>query len=136
MDVYHQVLLKLNEATGGKDSKTIDFRDLVKKMGFIGHYNDIFERLNREGWIIETAKADFVSMTHWGVAEAKRSLGSDGVKKEEQRRAINRMATATRELAGLLENFAAELANEDFPAIEQKFSELENLFIQAKNKLI
>ncbi|MGI8469051.1 MAG: hypothetical protein ACR2N3_11440 [Pyrinomonadaceae bacterium] len=136
MDVYHQVLHKLNEVTGGKQSKAVDFKDLVKKMGFHAHYSDIFERLNHEGWIIETAKADFVSISHWGVAEVKKnSAAGGGESSGELRREVGRTMTAARELAALLENFSSELSKKDFTAVEQKFNELQSLFTQTKNKL-
>jgi hypothetical protein len=137
MDVYHKVLLELNEATGGSGSKSVNFKDLVKKMGFHGNYNDIFERLNRESWIIETAKADFVTISHWGVAEAKKSLAGDGTAAQiELRRAVNKTVASAKELAGLLETFSAELSKDDFAPVEQKFHELQTLFAQTKGKLI
>ena len=135
MDVYHRVLHKLNEVTGGRDSKAVDFKDLIKKMGFHGNYNDIFERLSRDGWIIETAKADFVSITHWGAMEAKKSASAGNSDAEAIRREVNRTLAATRELAALLENFADELSKENFLPIEQKFGDLQNLFAQTRGKL-
>lgn len=136
MDVYHKVLHKLNEATGGRDSKTVDFKDLVKKMGFHGNYGDIFERLSREGWIIETPKADFVLITHWGVIEAKKGASvGNADSAAELRREVNKTLTAARELAGLLENFSTDAARDNFAPIEKKFAELQNLFAQTREKL-
>lgn len=135
MDVYHQVLHKLNEVTGGKDSKIVNFKNLIKEMGFHGNYNDIFERLNREGWISESPKPDFVSITHWGWMEARKSVSDSGMAgKVELRRNINKTANAAKEFAGLLENFSAELSPDDFPPVEQKFDELKDLFAQVKDK--
>lgn len=137
MDVYHKVLLELNEITGGRDTKAVNFKDLVKKMGFHGNYNDIFERLSREGWIIETPKPDFVSITHWGVSEAKKSMAGDGTAAQiELRRAVNKTVAAAKELAGSLETFSKDLSKDDFPPVEQKFDELQTLFAQTKGKLI
>jgi len=73
MDVYQKVLLKLYQVTGGKDSYTVDLKDLVKGQGFLGNYNEIFQMLNGQGWIAETPKANYVRITHWGVKEAKKS---------------------------------------------------------------
>ena len=136
MDVYHQVLHNLNEATGGKGGKAVDFKDLVRKMGFHGNYNDIFERLSGEGWIIETPKADFVSITHWGVSEAKKNAPSAGTSEnDELRRQVTKAITGAKELAAVLERFSSKPAKENFPPIEQKLSDLQNLCAQIKNKL-
>jgi hypothetical protein len=67
MDVYQKVLLKLYQVTVGKNSQSIDLKDLVKSQGFLGSYNDIFKMLNEQGWIAETQKANYVRITHWGV---------------------------------------------------------------------
>ena len=136
MDVYHRVLHKLVEETGGRDSKAVDFRDLVKKLGFHGNYNDIFERLSREGWIIETAKADFVSLTHWGAMEAKKSASAGNADEQAAiRREVTKTQQAAKELAALLENFTSDLSKENFLPIEKKFGELQILFAQTKTKL-
>lgn len=134
MDVYHKVLYKLNEVTGGKDSVTVDFKDLVKKIGFHGNYNDIFERLSREGWITETPKADFVKITHWGVKESKNApTAGDSESSAELLREANRALTATKELTELLEDFVKKLEKKDFAKIESKSGELQNLLSQIKN---
>ena len=43
MDVYHKILVKLYEVTGGRDSKKVDFAELLKKEGFYPSYADIFK---------------------------------------------------------------------------------------------
>ena len=75
MDVYHRVLVKLFEETGGSDSKAVDFADLVKRMKFHANYVNIFKELSVQGWIVETGKVDWVRLTHWGIEEAKKSAG-------------------------------------------------------------
>ena len=75
MDVYQKVLVKLHEATGGKDSQTVDFKELVKGLGFLGNYPDIFKQMSRQGWIAETRRVDVVCITHWGIKEAGKLSG-------------------------------------------------------------
>lgn len=134
MDVYHKVLHKLNEVTGGKDSMTVDFKDLVKKIGFHGNYDDIFERLSREGWITETSKADFVKITHWGVMETKKApTVTNAESAAELRREANRTLAAAKELTELLENFLNDLEKSAFAKIEKKSAELQNLLVQVKD---
>ncbi len=133
MDAYHEVLVKLLEVTDGKDSVIVDFKDLVRKAGLFGHYSNIFERLNQEGWISEDRRADFVRITHWGIAEAKKALkvGSGGVEKATSENATKGAATA-REFASILEGFAKDASKENLKKAESKFIELETAFNLAK----
>ena len=39
MDVYHKVLARLLEATGGRESEKVDIKELVKKEGFLSSYH-------------------------------------------------------------------------------------------------
>ncbi len=57
MDVYHKVLVKLYEVTDGKDTQSVDFKDLVRTAGFLGNYNDIYDVMSSQGWISESKKA-------------------------------------------------------------------------------
>jgi hypothetical protein len=106
MDAYQKVLTKLFEATGGKETEQVDFKELVKSIGFLPSYPDIFQQLSRQGWIAETTRADVVKITHWGVKEAKKlSAGSaDGPKLA--RKEINKIISEVRELEVFLEEFA------------------------------
>lgn len=134
MDVYHKVLHKLCEETKGKNSKTVDFKDLVKKMGFHGNYPAIYKFLSNEGWITESPKADFVFITHWGVAEVKKtSSGAKDNSKEELKKEANRAVAAAKELSLLFENFVESLDESDFQPIEKKFSELQNTVNKIKS---
>lgn len=136
IDVYHKVLQSLYETTGGKDSKAINFKDLVKKLGFTGHYQEIFARLSGEGWIVETAKPDFVCITHWGVAEAKKAPSSETADSNaETRREANKAVASARELSLLLDEFAQSTGKENFAPVEKKFEELQNIINQIKKNL-
>lgn len=133
MDIYHEVLIKLLEVVDGRDSKAVDFRDLVKKIGFLGNYPGIFERLSQEGWIVEDAKADFVRISHWGIAEAKKSLKGQqpGAEKPSNENATKSIAKA-KEFIASLESFARDTSKDNLKKAENKFSELETAFNLAK----
>ena len=137
LNVYHKVLQQLCEATEGKSSKAVDFKNLVKQMGFHGNYADIFQRLSGEGWIVESPKPDFVSITHWGVAEAKKSASSAGSSNTnaEIKREANRAAAASKELTTLFEEFAQNVDKDNFPPIEKKFEELQAAVAQIRKNL-
>lgn len=125
MDAYHEVLVKLYEATGGKDNKSVDFIDLVKKAGLFGNYNNIFQRLNEEGWIAEDVKADFVRITQWGVAEAKKS--QTPVTDEDRAAAIsaNACLSAAKNLVEVLEDFTKDRSDANLKKVAAKFDEVE-----------
>ena len=129
MDVYQKVLLKLYRVTDGKDSLTVDLKDLVKSQGFLGNYNEIFHMLNGQGWIAETQKANFVRITHWGVKEVKK-LGNNVpdstqiIKKE-----ATRLISESKQFLILLEEFASEASSENFLQLEKKLNEI-NLAIE------
>lgn len=137
LNVYHKVLQKLCEATEGKSSKAVDFKNLVKQMGFHGNYTDIFQRLSGEGWIVESPKPDFVSITHWGVAEVKKSASPPAVvdTNTEAKREANKAASATKELTVLLEEFALNPDKNNFPPVERKFDELQSALAQIRKNL-
>ena len=124
MDLYHKVLLKLYEETDGNEALAVNFVDLVKRQGFYGNYKSIFQELSGQAWILETSKADWVKITHWGVKEAKKSqlASSDGAR--DVGRELNRLITETRDLLGLLEDLARENSKENYTRVEKKASEL------------
>lgn len=134
MDAYHQVLVTLLEKTEGRDSKSIDFKDLVKKLGFHGNYPSIFGRLSEEGWIVEDVKADFVKITHWGIAEAKKSLKAE----QPAAKAVNENAAKclakAKEFIAAMESFAKDSSKDNLKNAESKFSELETAFNLAKKE--
>ena len=135
MDVYHKVLVRLFEETGGNDSKSVDFADLVKKLGFHANYGSIFKEMSVQGWIVETGKVDWVRLTHWGIEEAKKSQkGEIAGGDQEAKKAATRLLAETRELAGLLENLTADATKDNFSAVEKKFSQLNSLINDLRSK--
>jgi len=128
MDVYHKVLLKLYQTTGGKDSQTVDLKDLVKNLGFLGNYNDISQMLSGQGWIAETPKLNYVRITHWGVNEVKKE-----VKKSESdepdatqivKKATTNLIADTKQFVISLEEFASDASKENFAQIERKLNDI------------
>jgi hypothetical protein len=138
MDAYHQILVELYKETNGRESKQIDFIALHKKAGFFASYKDICMRLNREGWISDAPTKDFVSITHWGVMEAKKSLKAesnpdaslDGLKKDARR-----ATAAAKEFAVILESFVDEVSKDSFPSVQKKFDEIGEILDQIKSNL-
>lgn len=129
MDIYHQVLQKLFEETGGKENKPIDFPALVKKLNLYGYYPDIFRHLNDAGWIAESQKRDFVGITHWGVMEARKLEKGAADNVQELIREANRATSLAQELAECLQEFVQNKA-ENFNKSAEKFAELQKTIAQ------
>jgi hypothetical protein len=133
MDAYHLVLVKLLDETQGRDSKSVDFKDLVKQLGYHGNYSGIFSHLSEEGWIAETPKADFVKITHWGVAEAKKAKAqAEGVATPTSERAVKCVPLA-KDFITALEKYAKDASKDNLRIAVEKFDEMELAFNLAKN---
>jgi hypothetical protein len=128
MDVYHKVLRKLNDVTGGKETKRVDFRDLLKSLGFFSSYSEIFERMKDEGWIIEDSTPNHVRLTHWGIIEDKKSSGEKNDATEDRRAEIKRLSENARELASLIESLADEKSKTVIVTVEKKFEAFSTAF--------
>ena len=127
MDVYHKVLVKLYEVTGGKDSETVEFKDLVKDMGFLSSYPDVFKELSGRGWIAETPRPDVVKITHWGVKEAKKAqTGGESISESAKilKKETNRLIGNTKEFQIALEEFSSDSSDTKFKQVEKKFDEI------------
>lgn len=127
MDVYQKVLVKLYEVTGGKDSQTVDLKELVKGLGFLGNYPDIFKQLSRQGWIAESRRPDTVSITHWGIKEAKKAGVSPGGESESLKivsKETERLKSDTKQFAIMLDEFSADKSLESFQSLEKVFGQL------------
>jgi hypothetical protein len=134
MDVYHRVLVKLFEETGGSDSKAVDFADLVKRMKFHANYVSIFKELSVQGWIVETGKVDWVRLTHWGIEEAKKSQTDGAGGNLETKKDFNRLLSEARELVGLVETLSNDGTKDNFSSVEKKNSQINAIIAEIKSK--
>ena len=135
MDVYHRVLVKLYEITGGKDTETVDLKELVKKEGFLGSYPQILEHLSRQSWIVETKRVDAVKISHWGVKEAKNLQTSGGADSPNPKKEINRTISETRELIKILEDLANEPSGDNIAKAEKKLGEINSAIQNLKSSV-
>ncbi|GIU82384.1 MAG: hypothetical protein D6687_11745 [Acidobacteria bacterium] len=128
MDTYHFVLVKIYEAAQGKDSKPVDFKELLKATGYYSSYSDILERLSREGWITEDKRPHHVRITHWGIMEAKKLTAGESTSTEsEVKKNINKAISEAKELLDILENLKASGENISDSlkiSVKKKLSEL------------
>jgi len=135
MDVYHRVLVKLFEVTGGKESETVDLKELVKKEGYLGSYLQIKEHLSGQSWITETSRVDAVKITHWGVKEAKNSQSGGGDNSQDVKKEITRTISDTRELIVFLEELASDVSKENIAKAEKKLGEINTAIQKLKSSV-
>lgn len=124
MDVYHKILTRIYEITGGKDSIEVDLNDLLKQEGFFSNVENISQHLLTESWVAETPRPRVVKITHWGAAEAKRVITNTPDVQRELSKEANRLLAESRELIIMLEEFAASPGGKHFKTIEKKFEDL------------
>jgi hypothetical protein len=127
MDVYQKVLVKLHEVTGGKDTQTVDFKELVKGLGFLGSYPDIFKQMSRAGFIAESRRPDTVSITHWGIKEAKKiGTGSGDISDSEKivSKETERLQGDLKQFVIMFDEFAKNKSKASFENADKIFTQL------------
>ena len=132
MDVYHKILVKLYEVSDGRDSKKVDFADLVKKEGFYPSYKDIYKQMSQSGWIAEAGRTDVVNITHWGLMEAKKVLAGGGDSSKELEKRFNRLKANSKEFLVTVEDFGSDMNSESLQQVRDKFDEVENAISKLK----
>lgn len=135
LDLYHKVLAKLYEVTEGKESQIIDLKDMVKRQGFLGSYTDIFQFLSIQGWIMETAKADYVKITHWGVKEAKKTQSGLPDASQELKKDADKLVKNIKDFLITAEEFADETSEENFKYLEDKVDEIKSAINKLKDNI-
>lgn len=133
MNVYQKILVRLYEVTGGRDSKTVDFKELLKKEGFYPSYDDIFKQLSKDGYISDAGRSGMVRITHWGVKEARISqAGSDGTQRKTKK-AAKRLKDEAKQFLIMSEELAGDITEENFRLVEDKFDMVKNAFEKLKS---
>ena len=135
MDVYHKILTRIYEITGGKDTVEVDLNDLLKQEGFYSNIDGISLHLTTESWVAETPRPRVVKLTHWGVAEAKRVLSNTPDTVREITKDANRLLADSRELIIMLEEFAVSPSSTNFKTIEKRFADLSTIFGRIRENL-
>lgn len=132
MDVYHKILTKIFELAGGKETGEVDLKELLKREGFFPSIDSITTHLLEESWITETPRKYSVKLTHWGIAEARKSLSQTPDLKQEASKNTNRMIAASREFTVMLEEFAGSTSPEKLKTIEKRLSDMSSTLEKIK----
>ncbi len=135
LDLYHKVLAKLYEVTEGKESQIVDLKDMVKAQGFLGSYPDIFQFLSIQGWIMETSKADYVKITHWGVKEAKKTQSGLPDASQELKKDADKLVKNIKDFLITAEEFADETSEDNFTYLENKVDEIKSAINKLKENI-
>lgn len=123
MDVYHKVLTKIYSVTDGRENADVDLAELLKKEGFFPSIDDIRTYMSSESWIAETNRTNIIRITHWGVAEAKRTLSNAPDKNKLIEKDSARLISTARELLVMAEELAGAPSEDKLKPIDDKISE-------------
>lgn len=136
MDVYHKILLRIYEITGGKVSEEVDFVELLKDEGFYPSYSDIFNQLTRNGWVSDTGNGDNVKITPWGVREARKVEKHGGT---DDRRIVLKKAKALaeeiRQMLVVAEEVADDPDDKGMKQVEAVFSKVKERMDDLRSRL-
>jgi hypothetical protein len=135
MDVYHKILTRIYEITGGRDTVEVDLGDLLKQEGFFSNIDSISLHLATESWIAETARPRIVKLTHWGAAEAKRVLTNSPDTVRELSKDANRLLASGRELVIMLEEFAVSPNAANFKTVEKRIGDIGGIVERIRGNL-
>lgn len=134
MDVYHKILIRMFELTKGKETVDVDMVDLLKKEGFYPSLDNIVKQLLDEGWATES-RVNILRITHWGVAEARKTLsGSPEVTKVVEK-AAKKLASTAREFLIIAEEFNASPNEARLKEIVRKNTEIADLIGHIKENI-
>ncbi|REJ78921.1 MAG: hypothetical protein DWQ47_05620 [Acidobacteria bacterium] len=133
MDVYHKILEKIYEVTGGKDSESVDLKELVKKAGFFPSYKDIHSQMNRSGWISDTGRGSEVRITHWGIKEARKIAKGGGGDDREKRKRAKKLHEEIKELSVMAEELSSEPNADNLKLVESGLTKVEKCLADLKS---
>ena len=135
MDVFHKVLTRIYELTGGRDNQEVDFVELLKAEGFYPSRESIKNHLGTEGWITDGIRPDHVRITHWGMAEAKKTLADPDASGQGLDRHTTRLLAAARDFSIEIGEFVAKPNPSTIKPVEHRISEINNLLTKIKGQL-
>ncbi len=123
MDTFHKILIKVFEATGGKETVDVDLNDIIKREGYLPSADQISSHLKSESWVTDS-RDKLVRLTHWGIAEAKKvgSAKPDAARIVE--RESNRLLAEARSFGVVIEEFIADPTPAKLKSVDAKYGEM------------
>jgi len=132
MDVFHKVLTKIYEVSGGRETREVDFIELLKKEGFFANRDSIKDHLSTEGWITDSPRPNHVKITHWGMAEAKKTLEGGNESGNDAGPQLDRLKAAARHLVAQIDAIGSEPDAASLGSIEDGLKDISGLIAQIK----
>ena len=118
--------------SGGKDSVKMDMAEILKQEGFYSSIDEITAHMLGESWITATDARHVVKITHWGTAEAKKTISNAPDNSRELKKDSKRLISAAKEFVVMMEEFADEPTRPRFTLIEKRCAELGELVSRVK----
>jgi len=135
MDVYHKVLTRVFKDSGGKETVKVDMGEILKQEGFFASRDEIGARMIEEGWITEADAKYLVYLTHWGVAEAKKTLKNVPDNSRALERDSKQLISTAKEFVVMSEEFAGEPTKSRLSTIEKQCTELSNMVSRLRSSM-
>jgi hypothetical protein len=135
MDVFHKVLTKIYEISGGRETHDVDFIELLKQEGFYPSRDSIKEHLSTEGWIIDSGRPSFVRITHWGMAEAKKAIAGPGTSDNGAEQFTGRLQKAAKDLSAAVNEVVNGPSGKTVKQAEDRLGEISDLLGKIKKSL-
>lgn len=135
MDVFHKVLARIYEISGGRETQEVDLIELLKKEGFYANRDSIKDMLSTEGWITDSARPNHVRITHWGMAEAKKTLAGADQQENGIGRQVERLKSAARDLSTSVDEFGKNSTAEALKSVETSLGEINGVVSELKKKI-
>jgi hypothetical protein len=120
MDVYHKVLSRIYELSGGRETEDVDLVELTKADGFFSNIENIKSHLSTEGWVTDSPKKGNVRITHWGVAEVKRGARAGSSSTEPAERQASRLLADAKAFVIEIEEFATDPETKQLKVLEKR----------------
>ena len=124
MDVYHKVLSRIYELSGGRETEDVDLVELTKADGFFSNIDNIKSHLSTEGWVTDSPKKGSVRITHWGVAEVKRGARTGVGSKEPAERQASRLLADAKAFVIEIEEFATDPEDKQLKVLEKRLDSI------------
>jgi len=124
MDVYHKVLSRIYEISGGRESEDVDLVELTKNEGFYPSFENIRSHLSTEGWVTDSPRPDNVRITHWGIAEAQRALRAESGSTEPAERQASRLLADAKQFVIEIEEFASDPDGKGLKIVEKRLGSM------------
>ncbi|HEY2867250.1 MAG TPA: hypothetical protein VGJ02_09170 [Pyrinomonadaceae bacterium] len=135
MDAFHKVLVKIYEITGGRDSHDVDFVELLRTEGFYSSRESIKDHLSSEGWITDSSRPGSIRITHWGSAEAKRTVSTPDKADPGIDRVTSRLSNVARDFSIVVEEFIAKPSAKTLKPVQERLSELDGIVNKVKSMI-